>query len=262
MAKTKAAPAKKPGKAMMNWTEELARQAKIAAGIEASVSTGGDYIATRGGKLSFQGADIPGNSMNVIILDHVLENALYEGKFDPDSPSSPTCFALGTGDKPMAPHADSPEPQSEACEGCPHNEFGSADTGRGKACKNIRRLALLPEDALEDLDAATPAYIKVPVTSVRAWAGYVKKLASAMNVPPLAVITQISLVPHQKHQFEMLFKHAGNVAPEHIEGLLAKQKEVKDPLLAPYTPREEEAPKKGKKVKGRTVVAAKKSKFR
>lgn len=241
MAKKKATPT--TGKQMQNWDAELAKMAEISAGIEASVGLGGNYIKTRGGQLEYNGGIIPDNKMNVIVLDHVLENAFYADRFDPDNPQPPSCFAIGRDAKTMEPHENSSDKQSNACEGCPMNEFGSADTGRGKACKNTRRLMLLPEDALDDIENAEVAFIKVPVTSVKAWAGYVRQLADTMKKPTLAVITQISLVPDPKHQFHMNFKLMGTIDDgESIGALIAKRQAGEQQLTAPYAPLDEDAP--------------------
>ena len=47
------------------------------------------------------------------------------------------------------------------CEACPHNEFGSADKGQGKACKESRLLFIL-----RDQDRL-PLLLVVPPTSIR-----------------------------------------------------------------------------------------------
>lgn len=251
---------KKPGTAVAKWDEELAKLAELSTGIEASVGTGGQYIKTRGGQLEYNGGIIPNATMNVIILDHVLENAYYSGRYDPDNPAPPSCFALGRDDKDMAPHEESESPEHDACAGCPMNQFGSADTGRGKACKNIRRLALLPEDALEDIGAAEPAYLKVPVTSIKEWAGYIRQLNDTLKRPPLGVITEISLKPHAQHQFHMHFKLIGTIDDGDLIGeLLEKRKTVNDALMTPYKPAEEQpaTPARGK---GRNAPPARGSK--
>ena len=79
--------------ALVTWDEELARQAEIAASMEASAG-GGQFFSTKGGILSWQDSPLSGNQMAVIILDSILENVFYEGHYDPDAPQSPTCFAF------------------------------------------------------------------------------------------------------------------------------------------------------------------------
>lgn len=231
---------KATGTAVAKWDEELASLAQRAKGLEDSVS-GGNFISTKGGRLQYQGAEIPGNTMNVIIVEHILENHMYEGRFDPDTPQSPICFAFGEDEDEMSPHEKAESPQHETCKGCPFNEFGTADTGKGKACKNIRRLALIPEDGMEDIEAAELAMIKVPVTSVKGWAGYVRQLADSMGRPPLGVITELSLVPDPKSQFKMQFKCVEKIEDgDVIQALIAKREQANTDLRIPYAPAPEE----------------------
>lgn len=265
-AAPKKAPAKKTGTSMAKWDEELARRAQIAAGMEESTLTGGNFIGTRGGVLTYGGAEVPGNKMNVIVLGHVLHNVFYAGKFDPKNPTSPDCYAFGDREATMVPHEKAEDQQSGQCEGCPMNEWGTADTGKGKACSQKRRLMLLTEDALEDIEDAQAAMLHVPVTSGKAWAGYVVQLATTLKRPPLGVITEISLVPDPKNQFAMKFKLVEKIDDGAvIEALLAKFDAHAKELTAPYPAnsereeREERRPatkKAGRKV---TRVPAKKA---
>jgi hypothetical protein len=239
-----AAKKKAPGKALAKWDEQLAALAERAAKQEAHVGGGGTFIKTRGGVLVYDGAEVPGNKMNVVIIDSVLENAFYDGKFDPDSPAPPVCYAFGAEARDMAPHAESTEPQSASCAECPHNKWASADQGRGKACKNIHRLALIPEDALESADAiedAELAFIKVPVTSGKAYAGYVRQLKDNFMRPPLAFVTELSLVRDAETQFKMQFKLVEQIEDGDLIGaLLAKAEKAAGELEQPYTPADEE----------------------
>src|SRR5690606_31878069 len=84
--------------ALATYDEELAKLAEEAASQEANTG-GGQFFSTRGGVLSLNGAPIPNNEMAVIILDGILVNTYYQGGFDPDSPSSPICYAFGRDEK-------------------------------------------------------------------------------------------------------------------------------------------------------------------
>ena len=250
---------KKPapqGTAVQRWDAELAALAAGAAKAEENTG-GGDFISLKGGILSFNKATVPGNKMNVIILDHVLENQHYADDYDPDAFSAPICFAFGRNEDEMEPHEKSSAKQHSSCEGCPKNEWGSAEKGRGKACKNVRRLVMITEGDAEDVDTigdAKAAYLKVPVMSVKAWSGYVNQLNDTLKLPPLGVVTEMSVVPDAKSQFRVVFKYVDKVAPDLIGALLEKRKSVQTPLVAPYTQPEQEdrpAPKVNQKLKGR-----------
>ena len=234
--------AKKPETttALAKYDDRLAALAKKAVTTEAHVG-GGSFIGTRGGQFTYNGGVIPDGRMNVIVLDHLGENSFYAGeRYDPNNPTSPVCFSFFTADDEAAPHEKAEDPQCETCTGCPQNEWGSSDTGSGKACKNIRRLAIIMEDGMEDIENATIAFLKVPVTSVKEWAGYVNKLNSTMGLPPVAVITEMSIVPDAKTQFKIKFKLVEKIEDDAVIGaLLDKVDACQNDLAHPYTPNAE-----------------------
>lgn len=219
-------------KALAKWDD---RMAKYATEVAATEKTSGKFISTKGGVLTYGGAQMPGNKMTVVILDHIMENHLYSSDYDAGNPSSPVCFAFGRNGDEMAPHDDSSEPQNDACKGCPANQWGSAEKGRGKACKNIRRLAMLTEEGLEDIESAEVAYLRVPVTSVRAWAGYVQSIATNMRRPPFGVVTEIGIVPDPSSQFRLTFTHVQNIEEDDVlEALEARREKVGCEIDFPY----------------------------
>ena len=250
-APAKKAAAKKPGKAMVSWSEELAKRAQSAAAIEENVGSGGTFISLKGGRMTFNGAEVPGNKMNVVVLDHILEYTYYADGYDSDNPQPPDAYALGRDENTLRWHENSiPEYAGELCKDSDINQWGSAEKGKGKACKNQRRLALLPEDEAGDaetIEEATPAFLRIPVTSVKGWAGYVRQLEKTLQRPPLGVITEISVVPDAKTQFKLQFKLVEAIEDgDVIEALFAKADATE--LDFPYAPREEEEekPQRGK----------------
>jgi hypothetical protein len=231
-----------------NWDEELAKQAAAAAETESSTATG-NYFSTKGGILAWNDSPLKGNEMACVILDAVLENVYYGSDYDPDEPQGPQCFAFGRDEKTMAPHEDVIEAgteQNETCHGCPMNEFGTAEKGKGKACRNVRRLGLIPAGSFdkngmfepeEDEEAyknAELGFLKLPVTSVKAYAAYVKTLAASMKRPPLGVFTKISVVPDAKTQFKVTFEALGLV-PNELMGIVMERKpEAVATIESPY----------------------------
>lgn len=245
--KTTAAPAatKKPGTALVPWEQQMAAAAARQKAAEKPV-TGLPTIGTRGGVLTVDGSPVKGNVLRGIVLGAVHENAYYEGDFDPDQPTVPVCYAFAdptVEDPEAAAEAMAPvgvdSPQADACTGCPMNEFGTADRGRGKACKNIRRLILVTEDSLESpekLAKAEMRMLKVPVTSVKHWANYVRNvLVDELGRPSFAVVTQVSGAPDPKTQFRIDFEMA-EVIPFTQALWDAMQKKVHDATKALLTP--------------------------
>jgi len=228
---------KTTGTAIVAWDEKLAARASLAKKAESSVGTG-SFISMKGGILSYMGNAVPDNKLNLVIIDAVLENDFFEGQYDPTVPQAPACYAFGRDEDEMAPHENVEAPFADSCVGCPNNEWGSAEKGKGKACKNVRRLAVITEDALDNgasgVEDAEVAYMKLPVTSVKAWAGYVNQLA-ATNKPPLAFVTEVSVVPDATSQFKVQFKVVEEIDDgELIGALLAKADIVENLICFPY----------------------------
>lgn len=215
---------KSTGTSLALWDEEMARDAKMAAGTEAS-AMGGGFYSIRGSVLSFGSNPLPDNQMAVIIADSLLLNEYYDTPFEEQSSEvrTPACFAIATERGPnaeasMQPHDEAADPQSEMCKGCDMNRFGSAERGRGKACGNKRRLAIIPAGDLGrgggkgDLELYEDDFIRdsafgwlnVPPTSTIAYASYVSMLDSTFHRAPYAFVTKIKCYPHPKHKMAAL----------------------------------------------------------
>jgi len=255
-AVTKNVPTKKSTTAVTtgSYEDRLAALAKNAVTKEANVG-GGQFISFKGGQLSYQGNTIKGNELAVIALDSIYENAYYGDRFDPDNPQPPVCYALGREEDELAPHPDSAHPQSDKCDGCPMNEFGTADNGKGKACKNTRRIAVIPGDPLDadTIQTAEAAFVRLPVTSVKGWASFVKTVAALDKLPPLGVVATLSTVPDPKSQFKVTWQKAEAVDSELLPLLLDRHDAIAEDIMFAYPKPSEEAPKKAPaaKAKGR-----------
>lgn len=236
--------------AVTKWDEKLKASADGYGETESSVALG-QFISFRAGQMTFHGSPIEDNKLDTIVLDAVIENAYYEGEFDADNPVSPLCYAFGRDGKVMKPHDQSPKKQHEQCQGCWANEFNSAERGRGKACKNVRRLALIAVPGKLTVDAILKseiAYAKVPVTSVPAWAAHVKGIKEVLKKPPFGVVTTIGCVPDQKSQFKVTFKIREEIKDQRLlEALFKRNEEARATIEFPYPVFEDTgAPKRGK----------------
>jgi hypothetical protein len=129
--------------------------------------------------------------LDLVIVDFTSRNEFYEGSYDPNNIASPLCFAINPEPKAMVPSANAPEPQCDTCTGCPQNQFGSA--GKGKACKNMRVLAVLPPDA----DADTPMWLlKVSPTAIKGFDGLISTLGR-MQAPPVQMVVEVDFNPSE-----------------------------------------------------------------
>lgn len=224
-----------------NYDEELAKLAKAAVSREKPSSSN---LSVKAGVLSYNGQPCAGNKLEVIIIASTHANLYYEGKYDPNNPTNPVCYAYSEDPDTVdiVPHAKSSKPQAERCADCWANKWESdPNGGRGKACKNSRVLALIPAGVTaEDVLTAEVATLKLPVTSVnKKWAPYVHKLASLYGMPPLAMKTVVGTVPDVKTQFQVTFDDNGPVDRSLLGGLLQKAKDVKPLLEREYEPNPE-----------------------
>lgn len=218
----------------------------------------GSSITLRNGIMSVGDQAIPGNQFAGIVLDAVRLNTYYASNFNPNSIEPPICYAIGRNDMEMAPHPDmakSPyfQPQSPRCSGCPHNEFGSARQGQGKACGNRRRLLILvagtyqpsPQgpvlQPITDLSHyATSALLTLSVapTSAPGWGAFVRDSMAKYQRPPFGMIARIYLYPHPKHGkeavgFEPLAPLPDDWAPTVLQRFQEAQQEIMQGFEAP-----------------------------
>lgn len=230
---------------MTNWDEELAAAAINTMTREANAG-GGESFSTKDGILSFNGNPIEGNTMAVVIVDAVIANANYIDKYDPKNPSGPNCFAFGRNEADLVPHPNvvkAGTAQHVSCDGCPRNEWGSADEGKGKACGNGRRLALIPAGELtgDDFDVfeaytdpklfadAAIGFLKVPATSIKPFASFTKQVIATTKRPEWAIFSQITLEGKT-----LSFKALGKVPNELMPIIKAKHEEAMAAIEFPY----------------------------
>jgi hypothetical protein len=251
MAKQKTAVAVRKETLPANWEKQMkedaakGRQKVAAIGISMRVKT-------RGGIIQFQDTPVPGNKLPCVILADTFENAFYEGEFDPDNPTSPVCFAFGDVESEMVPHEKSEKPQADSCSECEHNKWGSAEKGRGKACKNQVRTIIIHADALKkgDIKDTTVAMLNVPPTSLPGWAKHVKQLDDLGGKPVYGAVTEVGAQPSPNGGFKLTFDILGTIQDKKkLAAVFAKRQTIMDDLTVPYQPPMEETTpkKKGKK---------------
>lgn len=175
---------------MADWEKRLAVDAAAADAVEQE--SVGSYISTRGKRFTYKDAPLS-EPLDVIVLGFSFVNEFYDTDYDPDDRTPPACYAVAENEESLVPPDDVRERQADNCADCPHNQFGSADKGKGKACGNKRRLAIM----LADDTSADPQVVlmKLPPSALRAWAQYVKNLSKVMQRPPYGVITRFTFDP-------------------------------------------------------------------
>jgi len=141
-------------------------------------------------------------SFTGIIIDISRANAFWHESFDTGGGGHiPDCFSVDG----LVPSHNSADKQSDDCATCPQNQFGSdRDGGRGKACKNMKRIfVLLPGEQFPFRLIASPA-------NIRSIDSYVTQLSSKA-IPYQLVVTEFSLYKKKNQdniEFSgMNFKH-------------------------------------------------------
>ncbi len=260
---------------IVKWDEELAKQAEIAAGMEANTG-GGQFFSLKSGVLSWQDVPMANNQMAVVILDSILETTYYEGEYDPDMPQSPTAFAFGRDEKTLAWHENSdPKFAGKLCSESELCQWGSAERGRGKAARETRRLALIPAgtfnqmgkceiiDDEEHFASAAIGFMKLPVTSVKGYASFVKQVAGTLRRPPFGIFTKVKVIPDPKTQFKVLFEPIMNIPDELMGVIMTRHKEAVATIDFPYQPIDAEvsAPARSSRAAQKPVTKARGRKY-
>lgn len=198
MATKKTAPAAAPAKTAVAVRKPTSGAVvSIQEALKAQAASLADRIAPGGGnkiritqdkKFVLPDGTKTEGPLELVIVDFMTTHNFYETAFDKNNIVPPGCFAIGPNPKDMTPSKNSPNLQSDSCQGCPMNEFQSGANGKGKACSNNRLLAVLPPDADED----TPLWtLSVSATALRAFDGYVQGVNRTFGVGPAGVVTTV-----------------------------------------------------------------------
>ena len=220
------------------WESQMAAEAKEVSAKEVSYAP---RISFKGGRLKVAGAEVKDNELSVIVVDAGFSKAFYTADYDEDNPATPDCYAFAREEGALKPHPQAPSPQSETCAGCPHNKFGTSEkgSGKGKRCKDERRLMVIPGDTkAQDVAKSEVVMAVVPPTSLKLWGNYVKAL-SAMGRTPWSVITKLTVEPIKSY-FQLLFEPTAKLDGITYAAVKAKQPQVEGSMFAPYPTLEEQ----------------------
>jgi hypothetical protein len=140
------------------------------------------------------------SSIEVVLMksNPALSKLYYEGGYVEGSADKPTCFSNDG----IVPDGGSTAKQAKACNVCPHNQWGSRITesgSKGKACSDLRRMAVAPAGDLEN-----PMLIRIPADTLKELAEYARGL-ERRKVSYNAVVTKMGFdttVAHPKLTFK------------------------------------------------------------
>lgn len=185
----------------------------------------GFNIGTKGKQFAFPDGKTSDGPIDAVILDWRNVHQYYPGVYNQNKPEPPKCFAVAKNLDDLAPPEGLTTAVHETCKGCPKDEFGSAPGGgRGKACKNSVKLAIVPADATVD----TPVWtINVSATAIRNWTNYTNTLSSTLGVLPIQVVTELKFNPNESFP-TLLF---GQPRPHENLDVMMRLREVAQALL-------------------------------
>lgn len=252
-------------KEVANWDDELAKFAKDESALE-PLSTA-KTISTKGGTFMLDGADV-GTTIDVVILDWVFENHIYGEAYDENKPASPICYAFGKVEQDLKPHHESETPQCGQCgtagkPGCCQANEWKSGMGNGKACKNLRRLAvMLAADFFAGPAAIAQAEVRLLKTNPSSnenWKSYVSSLKAELGRPTFGVVSQISVGPIPKksgHRLNFAVVETGDkgeallpmFSGASMQAIMDKRAKLGDFLTQPYPKAEELASRAAEKL--------------
>jgi len=222
----------------------------------------GQSIGIKGKKFKFKD-DVIGRVASFVIVDFVRQNSFYDEAFHEDDIRPPACQALSVDGENMVPLEHAPRKQNETCDGCPQNAWGSADVGRGKACGEQYKLAVLAVDTSRNETYANcdMATLTVPPTSKKNFGKYVKALEDQTGKPPLAFLTEFSFDDDFDHEVLLFEVNKGYKDAKNLSAILSRVDEAREMLMTPpdFSGNEKESASKKKGKKKKKVAAKKKA---
>lgn len=137
-------------------------------------------------------------SVEIVIIKSSknLSKLYYINGYVEGSTERPDCFSSNG----MVPDPGVPTPQANTCTLCPHNAFGSAPgTGKGKACSDDKRLAIVPLADMENEFYGGPMLLRIPADSLQPLEEY-SALLKKHGAPYYAIATKVRFDPNKMHQ--------------------------------------------------------------
>lgn len=218
------------------WDEVLAKHATAAAALERPST---ENISVRGGYMTLNGVSVPNSELDAVIVASVFENQYYDPTkpFDPDNLQNPICFAQSLTGEDMVPDPKSVQIQAATCSECQWLKWKSDPIRKkGKACKEKRKLALLPALQLKEgtVKKASMAVLSLAVTSTKNWSNYVNSLRDEHQRPPFAMLTTVRSRPHPRYQLEVTFEAKGFVEGEFLGDIMDRIAPAQALMMTPY----------------------------
>lgn len=138
-------------------------------------------------------------SLEVVLVkgSPVLAKSYYKSKYVEGSNEAPDCWSMDG----KRPDSQVVHPVSNGCAACPMNAFGSrvSDTqSKGKACQDVRRVAVVPANDMRNEAMGGPMLLRVPPASLADLAKFSKDM-KANGYPYNAIVTRLGFDPEASY---------------------------------------------------------------
>ena len=141
--------------------------------------------------------DGPRGSVDLVVVkaNAALSKTWYENGWDENNTNPPDC-ASANG---IVPDAGVPKKQSNVCATCPKNAWGSDPKGgKGKACGDHRRLAVVPLTDLRNEHFGGPLLLRCPAASLQDMAAFEQRYKT-IGYPYFTMGIKIAFDPNESY---------------------------------------------------------------
>lgn len=141
--------------------------------------------------------DGPMGSLELVLLkaNPHLSKTWYENGWDENSTNPPDCSSANG----VVPDNGVPKKQSAACATCPRNQWGTAaNGGKGKACGDHRRLAIVPAADIPNEAFGGPMLLRCPAASLQDLASFDAKYKQA-GYPYFSLVVKVAFDPKESY---------------------------------------------------------------
>jgi hypothetical protein len=162
-----------------------------------------------------------GDTIDIIIAGSIKTRGMW-GKEDETGNSPMLCSSLGgtMGTPTEIAPADLKTRKMQTCFDCKYNEFGSGKDGRGKACKEMRKLLTFHPNYKQGL------ILTIPPSSIKAYDVYYQSCVSS-SVPMSGFWTSITLEEKSRGSVQWSTFNFKRSNPLDVE-LFNAMKEIRD----------------------------------
>lgn len=239
--------AKGASTAVVTWKD---RMVAIKETVQEAEKPQGGFLSFKGGRLTYGDEILPGDKINVIIINYRNENAFYPDAYKAGVNRSPECYAIRRPGEDMLPNTievdgeevyamdnvqgmpkrdDADTDAERSCDTCWANEWGSAlNGGKGKACKTSRRLMVLAADDCTTPDKIARASVMTaipPATSVENFQNVMNQITKVLDTVPFGAVVEMSVKRHDRFLFMVHFKVLQQINDDVLLEALSKRYE-------------------------------------